>query len=59
MKKNASTKNRVLTNKTIPALTIGIDIGDKEHAICVLDIYVEILNQRTITNHRDSYGGFR
>jgi transposase len=26
----------------------------KKHAICVLDISGEILEQRTITNHRDS-----
>jgi transposase len=54
MKKNTSSKNQVLTNQAIPALTIGIDLGDKKHAICVLDMSGEILEQRAITNHRDS-----
>lgn len=38
----------------IPRITIGIDLGDKSHAICVLNKDGEIVEQRTITNHRDS-----
>ena len=38
----------------IPHITIGIDLGDKSHAICVLNEEGEIVEQRTITNHRDS-----
>ena len=39
---------------TIPVFTIGIDLGDKKHAICVLDAEGEIIDERTITNHRES-----
>ena len=38
----------------IPALTIGIDLGDKRHAICVLDTDGDIVEQRTITNKKES-----
>lgn len=43
----------VMKNK-IPRITIGTDLGDKSHAICVLDKAGEIIEQRSITNHRDS-----
>lgn len=39
---------------TIPSITIGLDLGDKKHAICVLDQDGEIIEERTITNHRES-----
>jgi hypothetical protein len=42
MNKNTSSKNQVLTNQAIPALTIGIDLGDEKHAICVLDFTDEV-----------------
>jgi len=38
----------------IPSLTIGVDLGDKKHAICVIDASGEIIEQRAITNHRQS-----
>ncbi len=38
----------------VPALTVGIDLGDKKHAICVLDAGGAIIDERTITNHRES-----
>jgi transposase len=38
----------------IPAITIGLDLGDKKHAICVLNHAGEILEERSITNHRES-----
>lgn len=38
----------------IPNITIGLDLGDKKHAICVLDQEGEIIDERTITNHRES-----
>jgi len=38
----------------IPAITVGVDLGDKKHAICVIDASGEIIEQRTITNHRES-----
>ena len=39
---------------SIPAITIGIDLGDKFHAICVLDQEGIVLEQRSITNHKES-----
>ena len=38
----------------IPAITIGLDLGDKKHAICVLNQAGEIVEERSITNHRES-----
>lgn len=36
------------------AITIGLDLGDRKHAVCVLDAKGEILKQETITNSRGS-----
>ena len=38
----------------IPAITIGFDLGDKKHGICVLNKAGEIVDERFITNHRES-----
>lgn len=38
----------------IPSITIGLDLGDKKHAICVLNAEGEIIDERMITNHRES-----
>ncbi len=38
----------------IPLITIGLDLGDMKHAICVLNQDGEIIDERTITNHRES-----
>ena len=38
----------------IPPQTIGIDLGDKRHAICVVDQDAEIVEQRSITNRKES-----
>ena len=32
------------------AITIGLDLGDRKHAVCVLDAKGEILKQESITN---------
>ena len=40
--------------KDIPSITIGFDLGDKKHALCVLNAEGEIIDERTITNHRES-----
>lgn len=37
-----------------PAHIIGLDLGDKRHAICVLNRRGEIIDERSITNHRES-----
>ena len=42
----------------IPAITIGLDLGDKKHAICVLNQAGEIVEERSITNHRESLKRF-
>lgn len=39
---------------TVPAITIGLDLGDKKHAICVIDQAGAIIDERTITNHKES-----
>jgi transposase len=35
-------------------LTVGLDLGDRKHAVCVLDAKGEILTEETITNNRSS-----
>jgi transposase len=40
--------------KSSSGVTVGIDLGDKKHAICVLNREGEIIDERTITNHRES-----
>ena len=42
-----------LMKTKIPPRTIGIDLGDKRHAICVLDDAGDIVEQRSITNHKE------
>ena len=34
--------------------TIGVDLGDKKHSICVLDASGKVLSESTITNTRES-----
>lgn len=36
------------------AITIGIDLGDRKHAVCVLDAKGKVLKQESITNSRGS-----
>lgn len=38
----------------IPSITIGLDLGDKKHALCVLNQDGEIIDERMMTNHRES-----
>jgi transposase len=47
----------VMKSKITPSsgVTVGIDLGDKKHAICVLNREGEIVDERTITNHRESF----
>ena len=40
--------------KNTIAITIGLDLGDKAHAICVLDATGAIIDKRMITNHVES-----
>lgn len=35
-------------------ITVGIDLGDKKHAICVIDAAGETIDARKISNHRES-----
>jgi len=41
-------------SNTIPSITIGLDLGDKKHAVCVLDAAGDIIDERSVTNHRES-----
>lgn len=57
MKTKTSSKKKQATRtqpSAVPERTIGIDLGDVKHAVCVLDRDGEIVDQRTITNHRES-----
>jgi len=36
------------------SITIGIDLGDRQHAVCVLDAEGEVLKQESITSTRPS-----
>lgn len=38
----------------IPSITIGLDLGDKKHALCVINAAGEIIDERSITNHLES-----
>jgi transposase len=40
--------------KTPSKTTLGIDLGDKKHAICAIDACGTIIDERSITNHRES-----
>lgn len=43
-----------MKKKTSSTTTIGIDLGDRKHAICVLDAEGGIVSERSITNTRES-----
>ena len=45
----------VMKNK-ISSITIGLDLGDNKHVICVPNKAGEIIDQRAITTHRVSAG---
>jgi hypothetical protein len=32
----------------IPSITLGLDLGDKKHAVCVLNAAGEIIDERSI-----------
>lgn len=38
----------------MPSVTIGIDMGDRGHAICAIDADGEIIDERKITNTKES-----
>ena len=38
----------------LPDITIGTDLGDKSHAICVMSAAGEIIEERKIRNDRDT-----
>jgi transposase len=41
-------------SKSLSAITIGLDLGDRKHAVCVLNAKGEVLKQESITNTRPS-----
>ncbi|MGI9239959.1 MAG: IS110 family transposase [Verrucomicrobiales bacterium] len=62
MKTNTASKPKLDSKPTpkpsaqpsIPAVTIGIDMGDRGHYICAIDADGEIIDERKITNTRES-----
>ncbi len=49
---NAGPVKRRLMTKTQTQLTIGIDLGDRRHAVCVIDKNGQILLEETLANTR-------
>lgn len=47
-------KKKTVTSLELPEITIGIDLGDKSHAICVMSAAGEIIEERKIRNDRDA-----
>jgi hypothetical protein len=45
---------RIAMNHIIPSTTIGLDLGDTKHTICVLNAGGEIIDKLTITDHLGS-----
>jgi hypothetical protein len=41
-------------NPTLPRITLGIDLGDKRHAICILNQTGEVIEERFMSLDRDS-----
>jgi transposase len=52
MKTKATTKDKRTNHNAgyLPAITIGLDLGDKRHAFCVLDIEARVLEATKIAN---------
>jgi len=48
-------KTSIIKPTTVCGTTIGIDLGDIKHDICVLDSDGNIIAERTMTNHKDSF----
>ena len=42
------------TTTSIPAYTLGLDLGDKRHALCALDAAGKIIEERKVPNTRTS-----
>ena len=43
-----------VTTKSSAAVTVGLDLGDRKHAICALSEEAEVLHQGTVPNSRES-----
>lgn len=56
--KTTSSKKRSLAKSSVqagvPEVTIGIDMGDRKHSICAIDAPGETIDERQITNTRES-----
>lgn len=53
MKSNISSTAIVAANNAISSITLGIDLGDKKHAVCALDASGAVLEESTIANQRE------
>ncbi len=49
---NAGPVKRRLMTKTQTQLTVGIDLGDRRHAVCVIDKNGQIILEETLANTR-------
>ena len=43
-----------ITSNLEKGITIGIDLGDKKHVVCVLDHEGEIIDERSMVNNREA-----
>lgn len=53
MKTNISALEPVAFGNAVPPVTLGIDLGDKKHAVCALNASGAVLEQCTIANQRE------
>ena len=51
---DAAGKLTAMKKTSLLKATIGIDLGDRKHAVCVLDAGGKIVKELTITNTRES-----
>ena len=42
------------TKSSSAAVTVGLDLGDRKHALCALSANAEVLREGTIPNSRES-----
>ena len=44
-----------MKNTKKSSLTIGIDLGDKSHEICVVNAQARVVSRETILNNREAF----
>lgn len=53
MKTRTSLRATTPCDNTVPSITVGIDLGDKRHAVCVVDDSGNVIEQSTIANQSE------